>query len=45
MIKISLIINFKKEKFNQDKIYKEDNKDIKYEYHPNTCLNIGFQPK
>lgn len=35
----------KKEEFNQDFIYKNDYKDREYEYHPNTCLNIGFQPR
>ena len=33
------------EDFNQDQIYKDENKDKKYEYHPNTCLNIGFQAR
>ena len=35
----------KEEEFNQDYIYKDEIKDKKYEYHPNTCLNIGFQPR
>jgi len=35
----------KEEEFNQDEYYKDDYKDRKYEYHPNTCLNIGFQPR
>ena len=35
----------KEEDFNQDEYYKEDYKDRKYEYHPNTCLNIGFQAR
>ena len=35
----------KEEDFNQDYIYKKDNEDKIYEYHPNTCLNIGFQPR
>jgi hypothetical protein len=35
----------KEEDFNQDDLYKKDNQDKKYEYHPNTCLNIGFQPR
>ena len=35
----------KKEEFNQDLYYKKDYEDREYEYHPNTCLNIGFQPR
>ena len=35
----------KEEEFNQDIYYKKDYEDRKYEYHPNTCLNIGFQPR
>jgi len=35
----------KKEEFNQDVIYKKEYEDRVYEYHPNTCLNIGFQPR
>ena len=35
----------KEEEFNQDPYYKKDYEDRKYEYHPNTCLNIGFQPR
>ena len=35
----------KEEEFNQDEYYKDDYKDRKYEYHPNACLNIGFQPR
>ena len=35
----------KEEDFNQDEYYKDDYKDRKYEHHPNTCLNIGFQAR